>query len=313
MFVAKLILGTSYFFVNLLFFLDYGTLKRRRSCSLPLSAVLLWYNRAGQERMIKENIAKYITKIKQNQFLFEELVKRDFKKRYARTALGMAWSIFNPLLQLLIMRLVFTHFFGRGIDHYTTYLFCGMIVFNYFNESTKEGMTSLVDNAAIFTKINVPKYLFLFAKNIQSFINFLLILLVFFFFCILDRIAFTWRFILLLYPITLMVFFNIGTGLVLSAAYVFFRDMQYFWGLFLTLLNYVSAVFYQIDTFPDRIQKLFYINPVYLYIRYFRKIVLAAEIPSPGFHLLMLAESVIMFFGGILIYRKYNLKFLYYL
>lgn len=263
--------------------------------------------------MIKEKFEKYVNKIKQNQFLFEELVKRDFKKRYARTALGMAWSVFNPLLQLLIMRMVFTHFFGRGIPHYTTYLFSGMIVFSYFSESTREGMTSLVDNASIFTKINVPKYLFLFAKNIQSTINFLLILLVFFFFCILDRVTFTWKFILLLYPIILLVFFNIGTGLVLSAMYVFFRDMQYFWGLFLTLLNYLSAVFYQIDSFPDRTQKLFYINPIYLYIRYFRKIVLEAQIPSFGFHMLMLAEALIMFVGGILIYRKYNLKFLYYL
>lgn len=263
--------------------------------------------------MIKRKIEEYANKIKQNQFLFEELVKRDFKKRYARTALGMMWSVFNPLLQLLIMRLVFTHFFGQGIPHYTTYLFSGMIIFNYFSESTREGMTSLVDNAAIFTKINVPKYLFLFAKNIQSTINFLLILVVFFFFCILDRVTFTWKFFLLLYPVILLVFFNIGTGLVLSAIYVFFRDMQYFWGIFLTLLNYVSAVFYQIDSFPDRIQKLFYINPVYLYIRYFRKIVLEAQIPSPGFHLLMLAEALLVFVGGILIYRKYNLKFLYYL
>lgn len=263
-------------------------------------------------RNILGTIQKYTTKIKQNQFLFEELVKRDFKRRYARTALGMLWSVLNPMLQLLVMRLVFTHFFGANQPHYTTYLFSGMIVFNYFSESTREGMTSLVDNASIFTKINVPKYLFLFAKNIQSMINFLLILVVFFLFCILDHITFTWKFLLLLYPIILLVFFNIGCGLVLSAVYIFFRDMQYFWNVFLMLLQYVSAIFYQIDTFSDRIQKLFYINPVYLYIRYFRKIVIYGEIPSPGFHVLMLVEAKFMFLVGILIYRKYNLKFLYY-
>lgn len=263
--------------------------------------------------MIKEKIGRTLIKLKQNQFLFEELVKRDFKKRYARTALGMAWSVLNPLLQLLIMRLVFTFFFGRGTPHYTTYLFSGLIVFNYFSDSTREGMTTLVDNAPIFTKINVPKYLFLFAKNVQTMLNFLLILLVFFLFCIFDHITFTWKFILLLYPIVLLVIFNVGAGLILSAAYVFFRDMQYFWGVFLTLLNYVSAVFYQINNFSDEIQKLFYLNPVYLYIRYFRKIVLDAEIPSLGFHALMLAEAIIMITGGILIYRKYNMKFLYYL
>ena len=60
-----------------------------------------------------------IQKLKQHQFLFEELVKRDFKKKYKRTVLGMLWSILSPLLMLLVMKLVFTQFFGRGTEHYT--------------------------------------------------------------------------------------------------------------------------------------------------------------------------------------------------
>lgn len=105
-------------------------------------------------------------------FLFEELVKRDFKKKYKRTVLGMLWSVLSPLLMLLVMRLVFTHFFGRHIEHYTTFLFCGNLVYTYFNESTSQGMMSLMGNASIFTKVNVPKYLFLFSKNVQTLINF---------------------------------------------------------------------------------------------------------------------------------------------
>ena len=102
--------------------------------------------------------------LKSYQFLFEELVKRDFKKKYKRTVLGMAWSVLSPLLSLLVMRLVFTQFFGRSTPHYTTFLFGGNLVFEFFSDSTNQGMTSLMDNAYIFTKVNVPKYLFLFAK-----------------------------------------------------------------------------------------------------------------------------------------------------
>ena len=141
-----------------------------------------------------------IRKLKQHQFLFEELVKRDFKKKYKRTVLGMLWSVLSPLLMLLVMRLVFTQFFGRSTPHYTTYLFCGNLVFSYFSESTREGMTSLMGNSAIFTKVNVPKYLFLFSKNVQTLINFGLTLCIFFVFCAFDHITFTWRFFLLLYP-----------------------------------------------------------------------------------------------------------------
>ena len=145
---------------------------------------------------------------------------------------------------LLVMRLVFTHFFGRHIEHYTTFLFCGNLVYTYFNESTSQGMMSLMGNASIFTKVNVPKYLFLFSKNVQTLINFGITLCVFFAFCIIDNITFTWKLILLVYPIVLLLLFNIGVGLILSALFVFFRDIQYLWTVFLQLLMYMSAIFY---------------------------------------------------------------------
>lgn len=250
--------------------------------------------------------------LKTHQFLFEELVKRDFKKKYKRTVLGMAWSVLSPLLMLLVMRMVFTHFFGRDTPHYTIYLFCGNLIFAFFNESTNQGMSSLMNNASIFTKVNVPKYLFLLSKNVQCLINFGLTLCVFFMFCIFDHITFTWRFILLLYPVICLVVFNIGVGLILSALFVFFRDVQYLWNIFTQMLMYVSAIFYRIDGYSQTVQNLFLINPVYLFIRYFRKIVIDADIPTPQFHLLMAAYTLVALGLGSWIYKKYKHEFLYY-
>ena len=248
----------------------------------------------------------------QHQFLFEELVKRDFKQKYKRTILGMVWSVLSPLLTLLVMKLVFTQFFGRTTPHYTTYLFCGTLIFAYFNESTSQGMTSLIGNAPIFTKVNVPKYLFLFSKNVQTLINFGLSLCVFFLFCLLDGINFTWKVVLLLYPIICLVLFNVGVGLVLSALFVFFRDIQYLWSVFTMLLMYMSAIFYTIDGYSYEIQCAFLLNPVYLFIRYFRKIVIEATIPTVWFHLLMAADVFIVLGVGCWMYKKNNTKFLYY-
>jgi len=195
-------------------------------------------------------------RFKKNQFLFEELVKRDFKHKYKGTALGMGWSVIAPLLNLLVMRLVFTQFFGRNTQYYTTYLFSGSLIMAYYKEATRGGMTTLVNNASVFTKINIPKYLFLLSRNISALINFALSLVVFFVFCILDGIVFSWRMLLLLYPIICLVVLNIGIGLILSALYVFFRDTTYLYDIFLTLLNYVSAIFYYVDSYPDYIQRL---------------------------------------------------------
>lgn len=253
-----------------------------------------------------------LQKLKQHKFLFEELVKRDFKKKYKRTVLGMAWSILSPLLTLLVMKLVFTQFFGRTMEHYTIYLFCGNLVFACFSDSTREGMSSLMGNAAIFSKVNVPKYLFLFSKNVQTLINFALTLVVFFVFCVFDGITFTWKFILLLYPIGCLVLFNIGVGLILSALFVFFRDIQYLWSVFTQLLMYMSAIFYTVDQYAPEVQKLFLLNPVYLFILYFREIVIGGVIPAVWLHLLILVDVLIVLGIGCWMYKKYNTKFLYY-
>ena len=255
---------------------------------------------------------RYIQKLQKYRFLFEELVKRDFVKKYKRTVLGMAWSVLSPMLTLLVMRLVFTQFFGRTTPHYTTYLFCGNLVYSYFNESTTQGMTSLMSNSGIFTKVNVPKYLFLLSKNVQTLINFGLTLCVFFLFCILDRVTFTWKFVMLLYPICSLVLFNIGVGLILSALFVFFKDIQYLWSIFTMLLMYMSAIFYTIDRYPAAAQNLFLLNPVYLHINYFRKIVIDSVIPSPLYHLLMVFDVAVVVGIGCWMYKKYNTKFLYY-
>lgn len=264
--------------------------------------------------VVFERLSGYgpIARLLNNQFLFEELVARDFKKKYKRTVLGMIWSVLSPLLTLLIMRIVFTQFFGRNMDHYTTYLFCGNLVFSYFSESTGQGMQALVSNACIFTKVNVPKYLFLFSKNVQTLINFGLTLGVFCVFCAIDKITFTWKFVLLLYPICCLLLFNIGVGLILSALYVFFQDIQYLWSVFTQLLMYLSAIFYTIDQYDETIQYLFLLNPVYLFIRYFRKIVMDSVIPTPQFHFLMAADVAVVLGIGCWMYRKYNSKFLYY-
>lgn len=253
-----------------------------------------------------------LQKMRKHQFLFQQLVHRDFTKKYKRTVLGVAWSVLSPLLTLLVMNVIFGTLLGSDIEHYTIYLFSGQLVFSFFNESTNEGMTSLLNNADIFTKVNVPKYMFLLSKNISSLINFGITLCIYFLFVLINGIPITWRFILLLYPIVCLVMFNVGIGLILSAAYVFFRDIQYLYGIFTMLLMYMSAIFYSIDTFPQIGRNLFLVNPVYVYIRYFRKIVIENTIPSVWFHLIAIGYALIALLVGFFIYKKKNHSFLYY-
>ena len=258
------------------------------------------------------SLKKSLERFKKNQFLFEELAKRDFKKKYKRTVLGMGWSLLAPLMTLLVLNFVFGNFFGRRVPHYTIYLFCGNLLFSYFKESTTSGMSSLVSNATIFTKVNVPKYIFLLSKNVSSLINFGLTLCVFFIFVFLDNIQFGLHFIMLLYPIGCFILFNVGVGLIISAMYVFYKDMSYLYDIFTMLLMYLSAIFYTVDLLPEKYQGIFFLNPVYTYIKYFRDIVLNAEIPSPELHALCLFYALVALGAGGYIYKKYNHEFLFY-
>lgn len=261
---------------------------------------------------MREKWNKVIRKVKKNQFLFEELVKRDFKQKYKGTVLGMAWSVLSPLMNLFVMKLVFTQFFGRNTPHYTTYLFAGNVLFSYFRESTKGGMNALLSNKSIFTKINVPKYIFLLSKNVSTLINLGLTMLVFFLFAALDGIQFGWHFIALLYPIVCLVLLCIGMGLILSAMQVFFRDTKYLYDVFLTLLHYLSAIFYQVDGYPLEIQRIFLLNPVYCAIKYVRIVTINGTIPSMQYHVLLMVYALAAIVIGGLIYKKQNHKFLYY-
>ena len=260
----------------------------------------IWYN------------TRMLGKLRKYQFLFAELVKRDFKKKYKRTILGMGWSVLMPLLTLLVMKVVFEQFFGRNMQHYTTYLFCGNLLFCWFSEATNAGMRSLYGNAGIFTKVNVPKYLFLFSVSIQTFINFMLTLCVFFVFCAFDHVDFSLRFVLLVYPVLTLLVFSMGIGLILSALYMFFRDLDYLWSVFLQLLMYGSAIFYTIDKMSPKAKLVFACNPIYRHIAYFREVVLSGSVPSLETHLTLAGFAFVAFVIGAWMYRHYNTRFLYY-
>ena len=253
-----------------------------------------------------------LKKLRKNQFMLEELIKRDFKQKYKRTVLGMFWSILNPLLTLLVMRLVFTNFFGRDVPFYTTYIFAGNLMFSYFKEQTSGGMNALMSNASIFTKINVPKYMFLLSKSVSAVINVALTLIVFFVFVIIDGVPFHWTVFAIVYPIAMLTIFNLGVGMILSAFFVFFRDIGYLYDVFTLLLMYMSAIFYQVDRFPAWIQRMFLLNPVYVAIKYVRVVVIDGNLPSLLFHFLLLLYAGIAIGIGSYIYKKYNHRFLYY-
>ena len=103
--------------------------------------------------------------------LLRELVVRDIKLKYRRSFLGYIWSILNPLLIMIVMTLVFSQMFQRGIDNFPVYLLTGNIMFEFVNSSTHMAMYSVLDNAALIKKIYVPKYIFTLARITSAMVD----------------------------------------------------------------------------------------------------------------------------------------------
>jgi ABC-2 type transport system permease protein len=252
-----------------------------------------------------------IARYRKYKFLFSVLVDRDFRKKYQQTVLGLFWSVLSPLFTVLVQALVFTYLFARSQEYFVVYMFIGNVVWKFFSDATKGGMTSIESNAAIITKIRVPMYLFVLSANASCLINMALTFGLLMIFCYAYAVPFTWRYFLCVYPLTCLIFFNIGVSLFLSGIYVFFKDTRYFYDVFTTLLHYLSAIFYPVSRFPDHIAWLFNLNPVYTYISYMRKLILYQQIPSLQHALLCLSYTgLALGIGGWMYYRNHR-KYVY--
>ncbi len=254
----------------------------------------------------------FADKVKQNRFLFEELTKRDFKKKYKRAALGILWSVISPFLTFLIQFFVFGYIFKRLDSGFVVYLLTGTLMFSFFSNATTAGMFSMYSNGSILSKVKVPKALFVLSSNSAATFNFFLTLIVYFGFMLVCKVNFGLHLLLMIYPILCLIIFNIGMSYVLSALFVFFRDIQYLYQIFTMLLSYLSAIFYEVKAFPENLHFLFYINPLYQYISYMRELVIQSSVPSFTHHIVCLAFSFGMLGIGLLVHKKTEQKFVYY-
>ena len=254
----------------------------------------------------------FADKVKQNRFLFEELTKRDFKKKYKRAALGILWSVISPFLTFLIQFFVFGYIFKRLDSGFVVYLLTGTLMFSFFSNATTTGMFSMYSNGAILSKVKVPKALFVLSSNSAATFNFFLTLIVYFGFMLVCKVNFGLHLLLMIYPILCLIIFNIGMSYVLSALFVFFRDVQYLYQIFTMLLSYLSAIFYEVKAFPENLHFLFYMNPLYQYISYMRELVIQSSVPSFTHHIVCLAFSFGMLGIGLLVHKKTEQKFVYY-
>lgn len=216
-------------------------------------------------------------KIKQNSYILHELVRKSVKTQYRNSWLGMLWTILNPLLNMLVMWLVFAQFFGRNDPVYPIYLLTGNILFSALRSATVGGMTSVVNNRGLLLRTKLDTQLFPLASTLSSLVtfgfSFIALITIMFFMQIFggyNLFGVQILFVILMLPA--FVLFEYGISLFLSAIYVFCRDIKHLYSVFLTLWTYLTPIFYKIDSLAvgSFAYKCVKLNPMYYFVRYFR-------------------------------------------
>ncbi len=247
-------------------------------------------------------------KIKQYAFVLSELVGRELKRKYARSYLGVLWSVLNPLLSMVVMSLIFSTMFKRSIENFPVYYLTGTIIWNMFTGATNSAMTSLVDNKVLMLKSKLPKQIFPLSRILTSLVNFgyslLAYVLIVAFFGIVPSVH------LLAFPvIILLVFlFSVGFGYILTIVYTFLADIKYLYSILLSLWMFLNAIFYPVESLSEQMQIVVKANPVYAYISSARACVMYHEWPSPVQWVQMFGWGIGLYALGKLVFELYKNK-----
>lgn len=240
------------------------------------------------------------------------LVARDLKVRYRRSVIGFLWTMLEPLLTMLVMTAVFSTIFRFDIEHFPVYALAGILFWNFFRQSIITSMNSLRTNARLIQKLPIPKEVFPLASVLSGVVNFTLALVPLFAIIVLTGHPLRPSLAFLPVSILLALVLTLGVGLLLAPLAVFFIDIVELVAVSLTLLMYLTPVFYPISIVPEHLRWLVRYNPVRSVLEVFRDPIYYGKIP-PWTHLTVAAVIAVgALVVGFLVFRKTSDRIAFY-
>ena len=246
-------------------------------------------------------------------YVVHQLVSKDFKLKYRRSVLGIAWSVLNPLLMMCVQAVVFTHLMRRHdstIPNFPIYLILGNTAWHLMSDATNSGMQSIIRAQSLLKKVRINRWVFPVQKVLFAVVNYAFSLAA----VALVMAIFRWSLSpwALLVPLGVfyLAVFCIGLSLLLSSLAVFFRDVIHLWGVVLTAWMYLTPLFYSIKILPDWMRMCVRFNPMYLYITFIRRCLLWRMNPGLFVHLGCIVYALLFLAIGYAVFRKTEDRFI---
>lgn len=242
-------------------------------------------------------------------FLLKELVKRDFHGRYAGSALGLVWSLVQPLWLLLLFTFVFDTILkiplvGQRTDNFAIFLFAGLLPWMAVHEGVTRGATAITDNSPLVKKLTFPAEVLILAAVLGALLHEAIAIGVFAVVLVGLGHLQPGGLPLLLVAVPLQLSLSLGLGLLLAAANVFFRDVAQVLGMVLNAWFYLTPIVYPLTLVPERLQPLILFNPLTALVELYRQALLGGTLELPPGTGTLAVFAVVVLGSGAWLFRR---------
>lgn len=215
--------------------------------------------------------------------LVKHLIARNIKTRYKRSALGILWTMLNPLLMMVVLTFVFSEIFRSSIvsKSYSAYALAGLLLWNFFAQTTTGAMSELIWGGGLLKRIYLPRAIFAVSALGTSLVNLLLSLIPLFIIIVVTGVPIRAVALVLPGPIILTAMFALGVALFLSRIAAYFHDVIEMYQILLTAWMYMTPIIYPKEIIPEQYRWLFKINPMYHLMEVFREPLTVGSMAGP--------------------------------
>ena len=252
-------------------------------------------------------------KLLKDLYTYRELLKTNITKdiggKYKKSALGVAWSFLNPLLQIAVYAFVFQVVLKSNIEDYAVYLCCGLIPWQYFAGIVNKGAATIIDNGNVIKKVYFPREILPISVVTSEGVNFMIATVIILIFMLGGGRPFT--IYLLFYPLILAIQYivSIGVALIVSSISVYFRDLIHILGILIQLLFYATPIVYSINQVPSNFAWVMKINPMAYLIEGYRAIFYNGQMPDLKGLAIALGMGIVLFIIGRFTFSKLQKRF----
>ena len=228
----------------------------------------------------------------------------DIKIRYKSSVLGIIWSLIEPLLLLGVLFFVFSTLFKFEIPNFPIYLLLGLIIWNFFKNSTNFALSSLVNRTPLLTQIYLPKSIPAISACLSASIMLIIELGVLGIFMMI--LGYTPPITVILLPLVfvMMLAIILGISLPLSVLNVKYRDVEFIWGIIIHAGFFVTPIFYRFDMLPEYLQNIFQFLPTIQILTMAHDLTLYGTLPSVNTVAYSIFMTAMILLVGYGIFRK---------